>query len=59
MKYNVTNCPAFDKEQQECSSFDTDRLCCWMNEDCIMKQIVNRYRYQQSISDLLEIEEME
>lgn len=57
MKYNVTNCPAFDKNQYECISQDTDRLCCWMNEDCIMKQIVNRY--QQSISDLLEIEKMD
>ena len=42
MKYNILSCPAFDKAQYECISPDTEHICCWMNEDCIMKQIVNK-----------------
>lgn len=42
MKYNILNCPAFNKEEYECGCIDTEHLCCWMNEDCIMKQIVKK-----------------
>jgi len=56
MKFNIKNCPAYNKLSDECDSKDTQHICCWMNEDCLMKQIVQRY--QQNVSDLLETEEV-
>lgn len=51
MKYNIINCPAFNKVQYECSSQDTEHICCWMNEDCIMKQIIKKCKYQEKEFD--------
>lgn len=40
MKYNVVNCPAYSKENFECTSYEAESICCYKNEDCFMKKII-------------------
>lgn len=41
MKFNVKNCPSYNKDVDECRSEYTAHICCWMNEICPIKEIAN------------------
>lgn len=71
MKINIKNCPVYNVLSDECDSFseNTEHICCWMNENCLLKQIVEKCNgvfdkrairiNRFDILNLLEIEEVE
>lgn len=71
MSYIVKNCPAFDKQYNEChSKIEPHKIYCQDCTDCVIKQVIGKckdmasdrdyyaYDFANEILQLLDIEEI-
>ena len=56
MKFNVKNCPSYNRGVDECRSEHTAHICCWMNETCLIKKIAELCKANPIIWERLDIE---